>query len=45
MATNTADILTKQDLITSSTDLDCNLLTTTQLEVNGGVNIDTKKIF
>jgi len=34
-----ADILTKQDLITTSTDLDCNSLTTTNLEV------DTRKYF
>ena len=45
LATNTADILTKQATITTATDLDCNTLTTTQLEVNGGVNIDTRTYF
>jgi hypothetical protein len=39
IASNTADILTKQDLITTSTDLDCNSLTTPNLEV------DTRKYF
>jgi hypothetical protein len=39
------EINTKQDLITTATDLDCNSLTTTNLEVNGGVNIDTSKYF
>jgi hypothetical protein len=45
IALNTADILTKQDLITSSTALECNSLTTGDLEVNGGVNIITKPHF
>ena len=45
MATNTAAILTKQATITTATDLDCNSLTTTQLEVNGGANIDTHTYF
>jgi hypothetical protein len=45
LATNTADILTKQPLITTATDLECNSLTTGDLEVNGGVNIDTSKYF
>ena len=42
LATNTADILTKQDLITSATDLECNSLTTGDLEVNGNI---TKKTY
>ena len=42
---NTTNILTKQDTISSSTDLETNLLTTTQLEVNGGVNMITKPHF
>ena len=42
---NTANILTKQATISSSTDLETNSLTTTQLEVNGGVNIITKPHF
>jgi hypothetical protein len=45
LATNTADILTKHSLITSSTDLECNSSTTTQLEVNGGVDMDTSTYF
>ena len=45
IASNTADILTKQPTITTATDLDCKTLTTTQLEVNGGVNIDTHTYF
>jgi hypothetical protein len=45
IATNTADILTKQATITSATDLDCNSLTIGDLEVNGGVNIITKPHF
>ena len=45
IASNTANILTKQDLITSSTDLSANSLTTTNLEINGGVNIDTTGYF
>jgi hypothetical protein len=39
------EIGTKQATITSATDLDCNSLTTNNLEVNGGVNIDTSKYF
>jgi hypothetical protein len=34
IASNTAIILTKQDTITTSTDLDCNSITTHNLEVN-----------
>jgi hypothetical protein len=45
ITTNTADILTKQDLITSSTDLETNSLTANNLEVNGGVNLDTNTYF
>jgi hypothetical protein len=45
IALNTANILTKQTFITSSTDLETNSLTTTQLGVNGGVNIDTNRYF
>ena len=45
IATNTANILTKQSTIISSTDLETNSLTTTQLEVNGGVNIITNPHF
>jgi hypothetical protein len=45
IASNTADILTKQDTITTSTDLETNSITTTQLKVNGGVNIDTTGYF
>ena len=45
LATSTADILTKQATITTATDLDCNSLTTGDLEVNGGVNITTKPHF
>jgi hypothetical protein len=45
LATNTADILTKQATITSATDLDCNSLTTNNLEVNKSVHIDTSKYF
>jgi phage antirepressor YoqD-like protein len=45
LATNTADILTKQNTITTATDLDCNSLTTGNLEVNGSVHIDTSKYF
>ena len=45
IALNSAYILTKQDTITSLTDVTCNSLTTTQLEVNGGVNIDTTGYF
>ena len=36
---NTTNILTKQAIITLLTDLETNLLTTTQFEVNGRVNI------
>ena len=43
IASNSADILTKQDTVTISTDLTCNSLTTNNLEVNGGVNKDTSK--
>jgi len=39
---HTEDILTKQDLITSATDLECNSLTTGDLEVNGNI---TKKTY
>ena len=39
------EINTKQDLITTAMDLDCNSLITTNLEVNGGVNIDTNTYF
>jgi hypothetical protein len=42
---NTTNILTKQATISSSTDIDTKSLTTTQLEVNGGVNIITKPHF
>jgi hypothetical protein len=35
IATNTADILTKQPLITSSTDLECNSITTS---INNGIS-------
>jgi hypothetical protein len=45
LATNTADILTKQDLIIFSTDVDCNSITTNNLEVNGGVRIDSSTYF
>jgi hypothetical protein len=45
LASNTADILTKQDLITTSTDLIANSITTNSLEVNGGVRIDTSTYF
>jgi len=45
IALNTANILTKQDTITISTDLETNSLTTNNLEVNGGVNIDTTGYF
>jgi len=38
---NTADILTKQDLITTLTDFETNSITTNNLEVNGGLRIDT----
>ena len=41
-ATHTADILTKQDLITSSTDLTANSITTNNLEVNGNISLDKK---
>ena len=34
IASNTANILTKQDTITTSTYLNCNLMTTNHLEVN-----------
>ena len=44
-ATHTADILTKQDLITTSTDLECNSLTANNLEINGAVNIDLNPYF
>jgi hypothetical protein len=39
------EINTKQDMITTATDLDCKSLTTNNLEVNGGVNIDTHTYF
>ena len=39
------EIGTKQATITIATDLDCNSLTTNNLEVNGGVNIDTTGYF
>jgi hypothetical protein len=42
---NTANNLTKQSTINSLTDLETNSLTTTQFEVNGGVNIITKPHF
>jgi hypothetical protein len=45
LALNTADILTKQDQITTSTDLTANSITTKNLEVNGGVRIDTSTYF
>ena len=45
IAINTGNILTKQDTITISTDLESNSLTTLDLEVNGGVNIITKPHF
>jgi hypothetical protein len=41
LATNTADILTKQPLITTSTDLETNSITTNNLNVNGNINLDT----
>jgi len=44
-ASHTETILTKQATITTSTDLDCNSLTTNNLEVNGEVNIDTTGYF
>jgi hypothetical protein len=39
------EINTKQDLITTSTDLTANSITTNNLEVNGGVNMDTSTYF
>ena len=39
------EINTKQDLITTATDLDCNSLIKTNLEVNGGINLDTNTYF
>jgi hypothetical protein len=45
LATNTNNILTKQATITTSTNLKCNSITTSNLEVNGGVNIITKPYF
>ena len=45
LARNTADILTKQPTITTATDLTANSITTNNLEVNGGVNIDTHTYF
>ncbi len=45
IASNTANILTKQATITTATDLETNSITTNNLEVNGGVNIDTKTYF
>jgi hypothetical protein len=39
------EIGTKQATITTATDLECNSLTTNNLEVNGGVNIDTTGYF
>jgi len=45
LATNTANILTKQATITTSTDLTPNSITTNNLEVNKSVDIDTSKYF
>ena len=39
------EINTKQDTITTSTDVTCNSLTANNLEVTGGVNIDTTGYF
>jgi hypothetical protein len=44
LASNTADILTKQDLITTSTGLTANIITTNNLEVNGSISLDKKNI-
>ena len=45
MATTTADILTKQPLITTATDLETNSITLTDLNVNGTLNIDPNPYF
>jgi hypothetical protein len=39
------EINTKQDIITSSTDLTANSITTNNLEVNGGFNMDTSTYY
>jgi hypothetical protein len=45
IASNTADILTKQDLINTSTDLTANSITLSSLNVNGNINLDTTTHF